>query len=661
MKYVSCLLVAVAFLSQARAQDVKRNVPYADKADERQVLDVYSPHNAISLPVVFWIHGGGWQTGDKTDVQVKPRAFTDKGFVFVSTNYRLLPGVDMATIVRDVAKSVRWVHDHIAEYGGDPKRLLVMGHSAGAQLAALICTDDRYLKAEGLSLAVIKGCAPVDGDTYDVPAIIETAETRWRAHGLPRAKFGHREKFGNDPAKHRDFSAVTHVAKDKGIPPFLILHVAGHPDTTAQALRLGNVLKGAGLPATVFAAQETTHTKINADLGQPDDPATKALFEFLKGEQGKAEQSTPPAVVAISDRVREYVAAKEIAGAVTLVATPDRVIHLGASGNAVLDPSEAMRTDAIFWIASMSKPILATLLLMLQDEGLLSVDDPVEKYLPEFKAVKTADGKPARVTIRHLLTHTSGLGEITAAQARDSKTLAAVIPLYVAKPVGFTPGSKWVYCQSGINTGGRIAEVVTGEPLEKLLQRRLFGPLGMKDTTFYLTEKQRPRLAKSYRRTDKGELEATDIAFLNGKSPTSLDRFPAPNGGLFSTASDYARFCQMVLRGGELDGKRYLKPETVKLMTTIQTADLKTGFTTGNGWGLGWCVVREPQGVTATLSPGTFGHGGAYGTQAWIDPTTKRITILMVQRANFPNSDASEVRRGFQEAASGTFADLKSK
>jgi CubicO group peptidase (beta-lactamase class C family) len=380
-----------------------------------------------------------------------------------------------------------------------------------------------------------------------------------------------------------------------------------------------------------------------------------------KAEQEKPERGTPPAIPEISDHLRQYIAAKEIAGAVTLLATPDRIVHLDATGNAALDPGEAMRADAIFWIASMSKPILAVLLLMLQDEGLLSVDDPVEKYLPEFKDLKTTDGKPAKVTIRHLLTHTSGMGEITAKQALACRTLADVIPLYVAKPVSFTPGSKWVYCQSGINTGGRIAEVVTREPLEKLLQRRLFGPLGMKDTTFYLTEKQLPRLAKSYRRTGKGELEATDIFFLNGKSPTSLDRFPAPNGGLFSTAADYARFCQMVLRSGELDGKRYLKPETVKLMTTIQTAGLKTGFTPGNGWGLGWCVVRAPQGITAMLSRGTFGHGGAYGTQAWIDPAKKRIYILMVQRANFPNSDASEVRRGFQEAAGAAFADLKSR
>lgn len=281
MKHLSALLIPFALLSAAQAQEVKKNIPYAQPAHERQVLDVYSPKDAKNLPVVFWIHGGGWQTGDKTSVQLKPQFFQDQGFVFVSTNYRLLPDVDMGTIVRDVAKSVRWVHDHIAEHGGDPERVFVMGHSAGAQLAALICTDDRYLKAEGLSLKMINGCVPVDGDTFDVPAIIETAETRRRVHHLPQAKFGHREKFGNSEEKHRDFSAVTHVAKDKGISTFLILHVADHPDTTAQAQRLGNVLKEAGIPVTVFGGKETNHNKLNADLGLPDDPATKALLEFL--------------------------------------------------------------------------------------------------------------------------------------------------------------------------------------------------------------------------------------------------------------------------------------------------------------------------------------------------------------------------------------------
>lgn len=282
MKRFACLFAVLALLSEAQAQEVKRDIPYATPALERQVLDVYSPKDAKGLPVVFWIHGGGWQAGDKSDVQLKPKFFVDKGFVFVSTNYRLLPKVEMETIFQDIAKSLHWVHDHIAEYGGDPQRIIVGGHSAGAQLAALICIDERYLKAEGLSLAIIKGCVPVDGDTYDVPAIIEVAETRWRTHGLPPSKFGHREKFGNSPAKHKDYSAVTHIAKGKGISPFLIIHVSGHPDTTAQAVRLANALKEAGVPATLYSGKETTHSKINNDLGNPEDPGTKALAEFVE-------------------------------------------------------------------------------------------------------------------------------------------------------------------------------------------------------------------------------------------------------------------------------------------------------------------------------------------------------------------------------------------
>lgn len=281
MRLVCSLLVALALTAAARAQDVKRDIPYADKGHERQVLDVYSPKGAKDLPVVFWIHGGGWQAGDKKDVQLKPQAFNDKGFVFVATNYRLLPAVDMETIIRDVARAAGWVHKHIAEHGGDPNRILVMGHSAGAQLAALICIDDRYLKAEGVSLSAIKGCVPVDGDTYDVSAIIEVAETRWRVHGMPPQKFGHRAKFGDDPAKHRDFSAVNHVAKGKGIPPFLILHVANQADVSAQAFRLGAVLKEAGVPVRVFGAKDTEHSKLNDDLGLEGDPATKALYEFV--------------------------------------------------------------------------------------------------------------------------------------------------------------------------------------------------------------------------------------------------------------------------------------------------------------------------------------------------------------------------------------------
>jgi arylformamidase len=280
MKQLIRLFIAFAIVPSAQAENISRNIPYAVPANERQMLDVYAPESAKNLPVVFWIHGGGWVVGDKTSVQAKPKAFVDKGYVFVSTNYRFLPNVDMETIVRDIAKSIHWVHDHIAEYGGDPKRLLVMGHSAGAQLAALICTDDRYLKAEGLSLAIIKGCVPVDGDTYDVPLMIKTSAARRKALGQPDPKFGHFEKFGSDPVKHRDFSAVNHVAREKSIPPFLLLYVGDHPDTSAQAQRLGSVLTEAGIAAKVFGAKDTNHSKIDENLGLPEDPSTKALFEF---------------------------------------------------------------------------------------------------------------------------------------------------------------------------------------------------------------------------------------------------------------------------------------------------------------------------------------------------------------------------------------------
>jgi CubicO group peptidase (beta-lactamase class C family) len=385
--------------------------------------------------------------------------------------------------------------------------------------------------------------------------------------------------------------------------------------------------------------------------------AAIAAFQLLSTPAAQSAQAASPpcdgqtTISAINERLRPFIDKREVAGAVTLVATPQQIVHLGAIGKSDIAGDKSMQSDGIFWIASMTKPITGAAVMMLEDEGKLSVDDPVAKYLPEFKDMKTRDGKGGPLLIRHLLTHTSGMGEVSPEEAGRITNLAGLMPLHVAKPLAFEPGTKWVYCQSGINTAGRIVEVVSGESFDAFLDNRFFGPLGMKDTTFYLTETQLPRLVTSYERTSKGALEPAPIRFLHGKPPTSRDRFPAGNGGLFSSAPDYARFCQMVLNGGELDGRRYLKSESVKKMTTIQTGDLKTGFTEGNGWGLGWCVIRKPQGATGALSPGSFGHGGAYGTQAWIDPEKKRIYILMVQRSNIPNPDASEMRKAFQDAA----------
>ncbi len=368
-----------------------------------------------------------------------------------------------------------------------------------------------------------------------------------------------------------------------------------------------------------------------------------------------AEEPTLPGIGAA---MHEMVAKNEIAGAVTVVVAKDKVLHLEGTGLADVAAKRPMTPDTLFWIASMTKPITGTAVLMLQDEGKLNVADPVAKYLPEFASLKTPSGKAANLTIAQCLTHTSGLGEAGGPAAKEAKTLADLVPLWLATPMQYEPGAKWSYTQSGINAAARIVEVVSGMTFDKFLQQRLFDPLGMKDTTFYPTDAQRARLVTAYAKNkDTGALDAVPPRPEFGPR----DKPPQGNGGLYSTAPDYARFCQMLLAGGTLEGRRYLSAEALIFLTTPQTGDLPTGFFQNNtygqhgakyGWGLGTCILRTPhEGVAAMLSPGSFGHGGAWGTQAWIDPVKGVAYVLMVQRANFPNSDASEVRRAFQQAA----------
>jgi CubicO group peptidase (beta-lactamase class C family) len=370
-----------------------------------------------------------------------------------------------------------------------------------------------------------------------------------------------------------------------------------------------------------------------------------ACLSVIVGAITAPAQELPAVTKAIQASIDQH----EIAGAVTLVVSGEKIVHLAATGQADVEANKPMAADAMFWIASMSKPITGAAIMMLQEEGKLAIDDPVGKYIPELGGLKTADGKPGNLTLRHLLTHTSGMAEATTEESLAAKTLADLMPAHV-KPLKFEPGSKWQYCQSGINTLGRIIEAASGQALPDFLQQRFFGPLGMKDTTFYPSREQMERLAKPYK-ADGGKLLPGEYMAIY--APGREGRFPAANGGLFSTASDYARFAQMLMNGGSLDGRRYLSDKAVAQYHSILSGEVVTGFTPGNGWGAACCVVREPQGVSAVLSPGSFGHGGAYGTQVWIDPVKKRVYLLMVQRTNFPNSDASPVRRDFQAAAAG--------
>lgn len=364
-------------------------------------------------------------------------------------------------------------------------------------------------------------------------------------------------------------------------------------------------------------------------------------------ESNPVESGVDPTKLAKIDvRMKELVSSKTITGAVTAVARRGRVVHLGAVGQADVRANRAMSKETLFAIASMTKPITATAVMILVDEGKLALTDPVAKHLPAFGEVTLkSGGRPTReMTIRDLLTHTSGLG----GDQRTRVSLEATVNEIGQRGLDFEPGSKWQYGPS-LSVCGRIVEVVSGQPFDEFLRKRIFLPLEMKSTDFLPSPAdQQGRMARIYKpNADKTDLEP-EKNFLFEESTTIV---PNPSGGLFSTAVDMVRFYQMILNGGELDGQRIVSNDSVKQMTTIQTGDLQTGFTPGNGWGLGWCVLRDPQGVTRMLSPGTYGHGGAFGTQGWVDPQKEMIYVLLIQRANLPNADASELRDALQQLA----------
>lgn len=355
----------------------------------------------------------------------------------------------------------------------------------------------------------------------------------------------------------------------------------------------------------------------------------------------------PPTLPGVGEAMQGMIDAREIAGAVTLVATKDEIIHLHATGFADVEEEIPLKPDTLFWIASMTKPITATAVLMLQDEDKLDIDDPVAKYLPEFADLKTPSGLPANLTIKQILTHTSGMGEGSREVTAKTTHLTELIPAFLAAPMLAEPGTTWRYCQSGINTAARIVEVVSGQSFEKFLAERLFGPLGMQDTLFYPTELQAARMTLAYEKNDEtGAIEVSERRF----DPRNHDRPPLGNGGLFSTAVDYVRYCQMLMNNGTLDGREYLTPESVALLHTDFTTPLEAGFLPGSAWGLATSIVVEPQGVTAGLHAGTYGHGGAHGTQVWIDPVSGLVQILMIQRTDLPNSDGSVIRKAFHDA-----------
>jgi CubicO group peptidase (beta-lactamase class C family) len=367
-------------------------------------------------------------------------------------------------------------------------------------------------------------------------------------------------------------------------------------------------------------------------------------------------------VAAIAPRMQQFVEEGTIAGAVTVVGNAQGIVHHEAVGFQNLESKQPMAKGSLFRIASMTKPITAIGIMQLQEDGKLSVEDPVEKYLPEFKGQTLIDKKdgdhvilkkpPRPITIRDLLTHTSGLPGgfppgLSDLYFKRNYSLGEATMIQSQRPLDFEPGSKWSYCNAGIDTLGRIIEVKSGQKYEDYLNARIFKPLGMNDTAIYPDEKQLTRLAGLYGQKD-GKLVFADYALIG---PTKGARHPIPAGGLFSTGADLAKLYQAMLNKGRLGDTRILAEESVKTMTQLQTGELVCGFTPGMGYGFGFAVVKEPQGIHEMLSKGTFGHGGAFGTQGWIDPQQGLFVILLIQRTGLANSDASDIRRELQRLA----------
>ena len=343
----------------------------------------------------------------------------------------------------------------------------------------------------------------------------------------------------------------------------------------------------------------------------------------------------------ISARMKEYVQANKAAGMVTIVARHGRLASFEATGYQNLETKIPMRKDSLFRIASLTKPVTCAGIMVLVDEGRIALVDPVEKYLPEYAGLKMkscfgSSGyicqsiPPSRaINIEDLMTHTSGLPAGGPRGSSEPQTLAELVTQGAKSELLFEPGRQWNYSNIGIDILGRIIEVVSHQSFDEFLRSRLFDPLEMRDTFFFVPPDKQSRLATLYT-YDHGKLTPAEAEW----GSQHRTRIPLPAGGLVSTASDMLRFNEMMRRGGTLDGKRVLSAAAVHLMTLSHTGDLPAGWSPGVGHGYGYEVVREPAGMFRYNSLGTYVKGGAYRTYEWVDPEKDLTGVFMMQLTN---------------------------
>lgn len=367
-------------------------------------------------------------------------------------------------------------------------------------------------------------------------------------------------------------------------------------------------------------------------------------------------------------RTKAFVDDHTVAGVVTMVLHNGKVVEYDAEGMADVEAGRPMKKDSIFQIMSMTKPFTGVGIMMLAEEGKLSLREPLEHYLPEFHGLRVATttgpdaarlGETTRlVTIRDLMTHTAGMFDAAPAEIKDYNQqmnipLADIMKVFAKQPLLFQPGTHWSYSSPGIDILGRVIEVCSGQKYEDFIAERLLRPLEMKDSFYFPDEQRAARIAMVYE-GHNGTLSPAPGTILGGDPARHRQgaRNPEPAWGLHSTAEDLSHFYQMMLNGGTYKGRRYLSKFSVDLMTTVQTGDLNpSGWMGGSGYGLTWEVVKDPYGELHGHSIGTFGHGGAFGTQGWIDPKTNLITIMLIQRSNGGTDALTDAVMTMAEAA----------
>ncbi len=386
----------------------------------------------------------------------------------------------------------------------------------------------------------------------------------------------------------------------------------------------------------------------------------------LPREQPDALGMSGERLARIAPAMQRYIDAQLTPGVITAVMRHGKLVHFEAQGHMDVSAAKPMREDAIFRIASMTKPIASVALMMLWEEGHFQLRDPVSKFIPEFATTKvstTADASgntgelvaPKRpIQIRDMLTHTAGLannysGNVDAYRQAMSTprptSNAEQIRRLAALPLNYHPGAEWQY-SAATNVVGHLVEIISGQPLDEFLQQRIFTPLDMTDTHFYLDDTKGGRLTTQYTPGKDKKIQMQDPGSEQSRWVTAPRNLFSGAGGLVSTVRDYLRFQQTMLNGGELDGRRILAPSTVSLMLENHTGELPLWLPgPGMGFGLGYGVVIDRGAAATPLSEGAAYWGGAYCTLSWIDPEQNLVGVLMTQVRPYSHIN---IRQDFQ-------------